>query len=392
MLNTNFPPWPSYTKEESDRVSEILLSNKVNYWTGTETRQFEVEFAEWTGVSHAIAVANGTVALEMALRALGIGEGDEVLVSPRTYIASASCIEIVGAKPIFVDIGLDSQCIDPEGIERAITKKTKGIICVHLGGHPCDMSKIMLIASKYQIKVIEDCAQAHGASYKDKKVGSIGDIGCWSFCQDKIMTTGGEGGMITTNNTGLWSTMWSYKDHGKSWDLANKKSLEPGFKWIHTSFGTNLRLTELQSAIGRIQLGRMDDWNHKRTLNATKISKAASDLDIFRIPKVAKDIKHAWYKYYLFINTNKLKKGWNRQRVISRLNDLGVPCFEGSCPEVYLEEAFKSSVNKQEGRLKNAKLLGETSIMLLVHPTLTNSDIDKTCKSLVEVNKEALAQ
>lgn len=392
MLNTKFPSWPSYTKEESDKVSEILLSNKVNYWTGTETRKFEAEFAEWTGVSHAIAVANGTVALEMALRALGAGEGDEVLVSPRTYIASASSIEIVGAKPVFVDVDLNSQCIDPEEIKKAITKKTKAIICVHLGGHPCDMSKIMNISSKYKIKVIEDCAQAHGAYYRDKKVGSIGDIGCWSFCQDKIMTTGGEGGMITTNNKDLWSKMWSYKDHGKSWELANKPSSEPGFKWVHTSFGTNLRLTELQSAIGRIQLERMKDWNNKRTLNASKISATALGLDIFRIPKVAEDIKHAWYKYYLFINSDNLKKGWSRQRVISRLNYLGIPCFEGSCPEVYLEEAFKRSENKQEGRLKNAKLLGETSIMLLLHPTLTNSDIDKTCESLVEVNEEASAK
>ena len=392
MLNTNFPSWPSYTKEESDRVSEILLSNKVNYWTGTETRKFEAEFAEWTEVSHAVAVANGTVALEIALRALGVSKDDEVLVSPRTYIASASSIEIVGAKPIFIDVDLDSQCIDPEEIEKAITKKTKAIICVHLAGHPCDMSKIMNIARKNNLKVIEDCAQAHGASYKDKKVGSIGDIGCWSFCQDKIMTTGGEGGMITTNNKELWSTMWSYKDHGKSWDLVNKKSSKSGFKWVHTSLGTNLRLTELQSAIGRIQLGRMQDWNNKRTLNANKISAAVLSLDIFRIPKVAKDIKHAWYKYYLFINSNKLKESWNKQRVISRLNDLGIPCFEGSCPEVYLEEVFKRSEYKQEGRLKNAKLLGETSIMLLLHPTLTTSDIDKTCKSLVEVNEEALSK
>ena len=392
MLNTNFPSWPSYTKEESDRVSEILLSNKVNYWTGTETRKFEAEFAKWTEVSHAVAVANGTVALEIALRALGVSKDDEVLVSPRTYIASASSVEIVGAKPIFIDVDLDSQCIDPEEIEKAITKKTKAIICVHLAGHPCDMSKIMNIARKNNLKVIEDCAQAHGASYKDKKVGSIGDIGCWSFCQDKIMTTGGEGGMITTNNKELWSTMWSYKDHGKSWDLVNKKSSESGFKWVHTSLGTNLRLTELQSAIGRIQLGRMQDWNNKRTLNANKISAAVLGLDIFRIPKVAKDIKHAWYKYYLFINSNKLKESWNKQRVISRLNDLGIPCFEGSCPEVYLEEVFKRSEYKQEGRLKNAKLLGETSIMLLLHPTLTTSDIDKTCKSLVEVNEEALSK
>ena len=391
MLNTPFPPWPSYSKEESKKVSKILLSNKVNYWTGTETKSFEEEFAAWSEASYAIAVSNGSVALEMALRALGIGRGDEVLVSPRTYIASVSSIELLGAKPIFVDVDLDSQCIDPSKIEKKITKKTKGIICVHLAGHPCDMTKILTIAKKNNLKVIEDCAQAHGASYKGKRVGSIGDVGCWSFCQDKIMTTGGEGGMITTNDKSLWNTMWSYKDHGKSWDLVHNHPPAQGFRWLHSSFGTNLRLTEMQSAIGRIQLKKMEIWNSRRTLNANKITKSVMDLDLFRVPKVSKDIHHAWYKYYLFINVEKLKYGWNKQMVISRLNKLGIPCYEGSCPEVYLEEAFRLAGHQPKHRLKNAKLLGETSIMLLIHPTILASSIAMTCEGLKKVNEEALS-
>ena len=392
MLNTSFPPWPSYTKEESEKISKILLSNRVNYWTGTETKDFEADFAKWSEVSYAIAVANGSVALEMALRAIGLKEDDEVLVSPRTYIASASCIEIVGATPVFVDVDLDSQCIDPEEIKKSITKRTKAIICVHLAGHPCEMTEIMKIARQHDLKVIEDCAQAHGAIYKGRRVGSIGDIGCWSFCQDKIMTTGGEGGMITTNNKELWERMWTYKDHGKSFDLINKESSNLGFKWLHTSFGTNLRLTEIQSAIGRIQLKRMEKWNSIRSKNASKITSTADNLEIFRVPKISDKINHAWYKCYLFINLERLKDGWSKHKIISRLNELGIPCFEGCCPEVYLEKAFESSDHKPANRLKNSKLLGETSIMLLVHPTLTLFDIDKTCKSLVRINEEALSK
>ena len=252
MLNhPTFAPWPSFSGEEADAVKNVLLSNKVNYWTGDESRKFEHEFAKWCGVSHAVALANGTLALDAALKALGIGPGDEVVVTPRTFIASISCVVNAGAKPVFADVDADSGNITAESIAKVLTSKTKAIICVHLAGWPCDMDPIMAVAERHHLKVIEDCAQAHGAVYKGRSVGSIGHIGAWSFCQDKIMTTGGEGGMVTTNDEILWRKMWAYKDHGKSYEAVYEREHPPGFRWVHESFGTNWRMLEVQAAIGR---------------------------------------------------------------------------------------------------------------------------------------------
>ncbi|HCE2681111.1 TPA: DegT/DnrJ/EryC1/StrS aminotransferase family protein, partial [Vibrio parahaemolyticus] len=260
MLNTPFSPWPSFTQEEADAVSRVLLSNKVNYWTGSECREFEKEFATWVGCDHAVALSNGTLALDVALQALAIGEGDEVITTPRTFLASASSIVTAGANPVFADVDLNSQAITAESIESVLTPKTKAVIVVHLAGMPAEMDAIMALSEKHGFYVIEDCAQAHGAKYKGRSVGTIGHIGAWSFCQDKIMTTGGEGGMVTTNDKELWSKMWSYKDHGKNYDAIYNRQHPPGFRWLHESFGTNWRMTELQAVLGRIQLTRMSSW------------------------------------------------------------------------------------------------------------------------------------
>jgi dTDP-4-amino-4,6-dideoxygalactose transaminase len=257
MLNTPFSSWPSFTEEEADAVRDVILSNKVNYWTGQECRAFEKEFAAWSGSGYAIALANGTVALDLALQALGIGAGDEVVVTPRTFLASVSSIVNTGAVPVFADVDRESQNITRETIQAALTSRTRAVVCVHLAGWPCDMDPIMSLAAEYDLKIIEDCAQAHGATYKGRPVGSIGHIGAWSFCQDKIMTTGGEGGMVTTNDRELWSKMWSFKDHGKSWEAVYEREHAPGFRWLHESFGTNWRMMEVQAVIGRIQLRRM---------------------------------------------------------------------------------------------------------------------------------------
>jgi dTDP-4-amino-4,6-dideoxygalactose transaminase len=207
VLNTQFSPWPSFSQQEIDAVSQVLRTNKVNYWTGQEGRKFEKEFADFTDCQHAVAVANGTLALDLALKTLDIGIGDEVIVTPRTFIASISSIVNTGATPIFADVELDSQNISAHTIRQVLTEKTKAIICVHLAGWPCEMDDIMTLAKQHSLYVIEDCAQAHGAKYKGRSVGSIGHIGAWSFCQDKIMTTGGEGGMLTTNDETLWQSM-----------------------------------------------------------------------------------------------------------------------------------------------------------------------------------------
>jgi dTDP-4-amino-4,6-dideoxygalactose transaminase len=389
MLNSPFTPWPSFTEEEANAVRDVVLSNKVNYWTGSECREFEKEFAVWADTRYAVAVANGTVALDLALKALGIGAGDEVVVTSRTFLASVSSIVNAGAIPVFADVDRDSQNITADSIRAVLTPQTRALICVHLAGWPCDMDPIMDLAAEYDLKVIEDCAQAHGAHYKGRPVGSIGHIGAWSFCQDKIMTTGGEGGMVTTNDRVLWSCMWSYKDHGKSWDAVYERQHAPGFRWLHDSFGTNWRMLEVQGVIGRIQLRRMAEWRAKRLENARRIWERAQELGGLRVPVISIESVHAAYKCYVFVESDQLKAGWSRDRILEAISARGVPCFSGSCSEVYLEKAFDATGWRPAVRLPVAKELGETSLMFLVHPTLTDDEIAKTCDVLSAVMKEA---
>lgn len=388
MLNTVVSPWPSFTQEEADAVTQVLLSNKVNYWTGNECREFEREFAQWCNTEYAVAVSNGTLALDLALKALNIGVGDDVIVTSRTFLASASCIVTAGANPVFADIDLNSQNINAETISAVLTKQTKAIIVVHLAGFPAEMDEIMTLANERGLYVIEDCAQAHGASYKGKPVGSIGHIGAWSFCQDKIMTTGGEGGMVTTNDKDLWNKMWSYKDHGKSWHSVYEKHHPPGFRWVHDSFGTNWRMMEMQAVIGRIQLKRMSGWTKTRTENTERIWNLCRAFDFLRVPDVPEYIQHAHYKCYVFVNPEKLPTGWSRDKIIDELTKKGIPCYQGSCSEVYLEHSFSGTSWVPEKRLENAKALGETSLMFLVHPTLTDKDNKNLLEKLLGILQE----
>ncbi|HEU4373547.1 MAG TPA: DegT/DnrJ/EryC1/StrS aminotransferase family protein [Telluria sp.] len=385
MLNTSFAPWPSFTNEEAELVKEVLLSNQVNYWTGHVCRDFEQEFAAWVGTDFAIALANGTLALDLALKALRVGPGDEVIVTSRTFIASASCVVNAGARPVFADVDRDSQNITAETIEAAITTRTKAIICVHLAGWPCDMDPIMELAARHGIVVIEDCAQAHGARYKGKMVGSIGHIGAWSFCQDKIMSTGGEGGMVTTNCREYWSSMWSFKDHGKSWDAIYTSPAAPGFRFVHDSIGTNWRMIEMQAAIGRIQLRHMPAWTLQRQANAHRITTACAGLDAVRVSAAPAHVEHAYYKLYVFVRPENLAPGWTRDKIVQAINSKGVPCLHGTCSEVYLEKAFENTGYRPTQRLPVAKELGETSLVFLVHPTLTSTDLDTACEVITDV-------
>jgi dTDP-4-amino-4,6-dideoxygalactose transaminase len=389
MLNTTFAPWPAFTAEEADAVADVVRSNKVNYWTGDQCRKFEIEFAAWVGTAHAVALANGTLALDLALKALGIGAGDEVIVTPRTFLASVSCVVTAGATPVFADVDRDTQNITAATISSVLSTRTKAIICVHLAGLPCDMDPIMALAEEHGLSVIEDCAQAHGAQYKGRSVGSIGHIGAWSFCQDKIMTTGGEGGMVTTSDAALWRSMWAYKDHGKSWSAVYEKQHPPGFRWLHDSFGTNWRMLEMQAVIGRIQLQRMTEWTAARQTNAQKIWATAKQFAGLRVPMVPNWAQHAAYKAYVFVETAKLAEGWTRDRIMAEMNGRGVPCYSGSCSEVYLEKAFDNTPWRPKTRLPVAKELGETSLLFLVHPTLTDGEIEKTCSTLADVMSRA---
>jgi dTDP-4-amino-4,6-dideoxygalactose transaminase len=389
--NITFSSWPNFTEEETRSVSEVLLSNKVNYWTGTECRKFEAEFAAWSGSTYAVSVANGTLALDLALKALGIGPGDEVVVTPRTFLASVSCVVNAGATPVFAEVDRDSQNITAETIQAVLSPRTKAIVCVHLAGMPCEMDPIMALANDRNLYVVEDCAQAHGARYRGRMVGSIGHIGAWSFCQDKIMTTGGEGGMVTTNSRGWWSAMWSYKDHGKSWESVYERPHPAGFRWLHDFFGTNWRMLEMQAAIGRIQLQRMPRWTEQRQANAMRIAAACQGQRTVRVAPVPPDVQHAYYKFYAFVEPDSLAEGWSRDRIIEEVTSRGVPCFHGSCPEVYLEKAFDSSGFRPVRRLPVAMELGETSLMFLVHPGLSQEAITKTCNVLATVLEMAAA-
>lgn len=397
MLNTTFAPWPSFSEEEVDAVAAVLRSNRVNYWTGEECRAFEREFADWAESEHAIALANGTVALDLALHGLGIGAmnggqaSDEVIVTPRTFLASVSCVVNAGAKPVFADVDHDSGNLSAATISAVLTPRTRGVIVVHLGGWPCDMDPIMALAEAHDFKVIEDCAQAHGARYKGRSVGSIGHVGAWSFCQDKIMTTGGEGGMVTTKNRDLWSRMWSFKDHGKSWEAVYERAHSPGFRWLHEGFGTNWRMIEMQAAIGRIQLRRMAAWTAARTRNADAIRAAVVPFsDVVRSPQLAGEGNvHAEYKHYAYVRPEQLADGWDRDRIVAEINARGVPCFQGSCSEVYLEKAFDDPGLRPLQRLPAARELGETSLMWLVHPTLTEEQVALTAAVTQDVLREA---
>ena len=389
MLNTPFSPWPSFSQQEIAAVSAVLQSNKVNYWTGQECREFEKEFAAWSDSKYAVALGNGTLALDIALKALDVGTGDEVIVTPRTFLASVSSVVTAGATPVFADVDVNTQNIEAADIEKVLTSNTKAVVVVHLAGMPADMDSIMALSKKHGFFVIEDCAQAHGATYKGQSVGSIGHIGAWSFCQDKIMTTGGEGGMVTTNDEVLWRKMWSYKDHGKSYEAVYERDHAPGFRWLHESFGTNWRMTEMQAAIGRIQLTRMLDWTSKRQANAKAIDEVAKLSPLVRTVNVPDDVEHAEYKHYIFIKPEYLKDGWSRDRIVDEINAKGVPCFQGSCSEVYLEKAFDNTGWRPDVRLPNAVELGETSLMFLVHPTLTQQEVGKTCEVLSHVLKDA---
>ena len=370
-----FAPWPHFGEDERAAVDAVLRSGKVNYWTGTHNRSLEEAFARYTGVAHAVAVANGSLALELALAALDIGPGDEVIVTPRSYFASVSSVVLRGATPVFVDVDPDSQNITPATIEPALSPRTRALLPVHLAGWPCDMPGIMALAEAHGLAVIEDCAQAHGAWIGNRAVGSFGDLAAFSFCQDKIMTTGGEGGILLTDNDALWRRAWSYKDHGKSYDTVHRTDHPPGFRWLHESFGSNWRLTEMQAAIGLCQLAKLDPWIATRRAHSDIYRAAFDGLAALRTPAPDASLRHAYYKFYTFVRPQALKSGWDRDRILAETMAQDVPCFSGSCPEIYRERAIIDAGLSPDKPLKTAQTLGETSLMFVVHPTLSADQV-----------------
>ena len=379
-----FAQWPHFGADEIDAAMRVLQSGRVNYWTGEEGRLFEKEFARHAGCGYAVAVANGTVALELALYALGIGPGDEVIVPSRTFIASASCVVMRGATPVIADVDPESQNLTAETIRPLLSTRTRAIIAVHLAGWPCEMDPIVALARERGLRVIEDCAQCHGASYKGRPVGSLGDVAAFSFCQDKIMTTGGEGGMVTTNEKAVWDRAWSYRDHGRNYDAVYNRTHSLGFRWVCDSFGTNWRLTEIQSAIGRVLLKKLHSHVDIRRRNAAVLTEGFSTIPGLRVTVPPSEVRHSYYKYYAFVRPERLRDGWTRDRIIAAIIAEGVPCFGGSCSEIYLERAFPPELRPTQ-RLQVARQLGETSLMFLVHPTLSKIDMQDTCRAAAKV-------
>src|ERR1700733_4467033 len=379
-----FPPWPVLEEEEIEAATAVLRSGRLNYWTGNEGRAFEREFAEFTGRKYAIALANGTVALELALHCLGIGSGDEVIVPSRTFIASASCAVMRGATPVVADVDRESGNLTADTIESVITPHTKAIVAVHLAGWPCEMDSILELARRHGIAVIEDCAQAHGARYRGRPVGSFGDMAAFSFCQDKNMTTAGEGGMLLTNDRKRWELGWSFKDHGKSFAAVYERSHPPGYRFVHESFGTNWRLTEAQSAIGRVLLRRLPGMVEKRRRNAAYLSEEFAQIAALRVVRPADDVLHCYYKYNVYLRPERLREGWDRNRIMEAISAEGIPCMAGTCSEIYLEKAFPEAMRPPR-RLPVARELGETSLMFKVHPTLSERDLADTCMAVSKV-------
>jgi dTDP-4-amino-4,6-dideoxygalactose transaminase len=391
-MSRDLPPgWPVFGEDEIEAAAGVLRSGRVNYWTGEEARAFEREFAAFLGAQHAVALTNGTAALEAALHALDIGAGDEVIVPSRSFVATASTVAMRGAVPVFIDVDRDSQNIDPAAITAAVGDRTRAVIAVHLAGWPCDMDAILAIARQRRLKVIEDCAQAHGASWRGRMVGAFGDVGAFSFCQDKIMTTAGEGGMVVTRDPGLWRRVWEYKDHGKNWDKMQDDGDGAAFRWVHDSLGTNLRMTEVQAAVGRMQLCKLPGWLERRRANAEIMVRRLSVLPALRVPVPPAHCRHAWYRFYCFVRPERLKPGWSRDRIVTAVRERGFHCQAGSCSEIYLEKPFQDRGLVPARRLPVARELGETSLMFQVHPVLGAADMEQLADTVAAVIGEAAA-
>ena len=376
--------------EEQAAVQRVLASGHVSYWTGEEGRRFEAEYAEAVGVPYAVAVANGTVALELALVAAGVGPGDEVVVPARTFIATASAVVRVGARPVFADVDLVSQTVTAATVERCLTPQTKAVIAVHLAGWPCEMDPLMALAEARGLVVIEDAAQAHGAMYHGRPVGSLGHLAAFSFCQDKILTTGGEGGLVTMQRRDFWERVWSLKEHGKGYDAVFHTSGDgPGYRSVYERVGTNGRMTEMQAAIGRVILQKLPAWRAARRRHAAALDAGFAALPALRLTPPPPHVGHAYYKHYAFVRPEQLRPGWSRDRILAAVQAEGIPCFSGSCPEVYLEAPFQQAGLAPRRRLPNARALGETSLMFLVHPTLTEHEIADTCAAVAHVLAQA---
>ena len=378
--------WPRYEEDEIAAVTEVLRSGRVNALVhGERCSAFEAAFAKLCDMPHAIALANGTLALELALRAFGIGPGDEVIVTPRSFVASASCVVLSGATPVFADVDPISQNITAATVEAVLSPRTRAIIAVHLAGYPCALDDLAALAAHHGLRLIEDCAQAHGATYNGRPVGSFGDAAAFSFCTDKIMSTGGEGGLLLLKDHDAWLRAWSFKDHGKDYARTKENVSGSTFRWLHSSIGSNYRMTEMQAAIGLRQLTKLNEWVNERRRRAALLLEALEDSPALRLTRPSQNIGHAYYKFYAFVRPERLARGWSRDRIVAEATAAGVPCQSGICPEIYREQAFVEAGIVPPSPLPMAQQLGATSLMLPVDPTLSTEAVRCMGTTLSEV-------
>lgn len=374
--------WPQHEADEIAAVMRVLESGRVNSMVhGGQTRQFEAEFAAFCGMPHGTAVSNGTVALELALRALGIGPGDEVILPARSFFASAACIVAVGATPVFADIDPVSNGIDPESVRRMLTRRSRAILCVHLAGWPCDMTALHALASEKGLWLVEDCAQAHGASFRGRPAGSFGDAAAFSFCTDKIMSTGGEGGMVLLRDEAHWKRAWAYKDHGKNPDKFFAPPAAAGFRYLHDSFGSNGRMTEMQAAIGRAQLAKLPGWLVRRRRNAQVLMRLLRANPAVEVPAIPDHAGHAFYRLYVTIAASRLGKA-GATPIIDGMARMGMPVGGGSCADMTRETAFAGIDVRRDGLLPVARDLGRRSIAFPVDHLLDEGDMARLANCL----------
>ncbi len=374
--------WPFHGTDEIEAAMACLASGRVNQWTGDRVKAFEAAFAERFEMPHAVAVFNGTVALDLALGVIGVAAGDEVIVTSRSFMASASSIAMTGATPVFADVEPGSGNLSASTVAPLITARTKAILPVHLGGWPVDMPALMALARQHGLAVIEDCAQSHGATIDGRPAGSFGDIAAFSFCQDKIMTTGGEGGMVLFKDEALYRRAWSYKDHGKDFDLVRSPGKSPGFRYVHTSIGTNWRMIEMQAAIGLCQLGKLAGWVEARGRRAQIWRDALAPVGCIAVPEPPARLRHAYYKLYAQLRLDRLRTGADRDSVLDALQKAGIKAFSGSCPEMYREQAFAHLAVETR---PHAHALGLRSLMFEVHPTLDENRLATTAARAADI-------
>lgn len=341
-VRDSLPHWPAFDEPAIRGVEAVLRSGKVNYWTGRKGMEFEKRFAQWQGSRFAISTTNGTAALHVGLTALGVGPGDEVIVPSYTFIASSFSIVQAGAIPRFADVNLDDHCLSVESAERLVNERTKAIMPVHLYGNVCDMDQIHAFAERHKLFVIEDNAEAFGGSYQGQKTGTLGDMSACSFCQNKTFTTGGEGGMVTTDDEELAWLARSFRDHGYDVkDRLNLLELEQKLSYIHNMVGWNYRMTEMQSAIGLAELDRMDDWNMpRRRRNAKIIMDPLRDLPQIKfLPVDTPERQNGFYVMAFSLDIENMN--CDIGQFVAATGAEGAPCWRVFWPQCHTERAFR---------------------------------------------------